>query len=68
MVKNTPSKAGDPGLIPGWGTKIPYAEGQLNPSSTTPKAVCSGVPTPQPGRNPHTAMKFSLVATETGPN
>ena len=26
-----PSKAGDAGLIPGWGTKIPYAAGQLNP-------------------------------------
>ena len=26
-----PSKAGDSGLIRGWGTKIPYAAGQLSP-------------------------------------
>ena len=25
MVKNLPSSAGDVGLIPGWGTKIPHA-------------------------------------------
>ena len=31
MVKNPPSKAGDTGLIPGWGTKIPHAMGQLRP-------------------------------------
>ena len=25
VVKNLPSNAGDVGLTPGWGTKIPYA-------------------------------------------
>ena len=25
MIKNVPSSAGDVGLIPGWGTKIPHA-------------------------------------------
>ena len=31
MVKNLVSNAGDmPGLIPGWGTKIPHAVGQLS--------------------------------------
>ena len=25
MVKNLPSNAGDVGLTPGWGTKIPHA-------------------------------------------
>ena len=29
-VKNPPSNAGDTGLIPGWGTKIPHATGQLS--------------------------------------
>ena len=29
VVKNLPSNAGDAGLIPGWGTKISHAEGQL---------------------------------------
>ena len=35
MVKNLPSNAGDAGSIPGRGTKIPPAEGQLNPRSAT---------------------------------
>ena len=30
MVKNPPSNAGDVGLIPGWGTKIPHAMGKLS--------------------------------------
>ena len=30
VVKNLPSNAGDVGLIPGQGTKIPHAVGQLN--------------------------------------
>ena len=33
MVKNLPSIAGDLGLIPGQGTKIPCAPGQLSPCS-----------------------------------
>ena len=28
VVKNLPSNAGDAGLIPGWGTKIPHVMGQ----------------------------------------
>ena len=35
MVKNLPSNAGDSGLIPGHGTKIPHAAGQLSPHTTT---------------------------------
>ena len=35
MVKNLPSIAGDAGLIPGWGTKIPHATGQLSQHATT---------------------------------
>ena len=30
MVRNLPSNAGDSGFIPGGGTKIPPAEGQLS--------------------------------------
>ena len=30
MVRNLPSNAGDTGWIPGWGTKIPRASGQLS--------------------------------------
>ena len=35
VVKNPPSNAGDAGLIPGWGTKIPHAAGQLSPHTVT---------------------------------
>ena len=35
VVKNPPCNAGDPGLIPGQGTKIPHAVGQLSPRTTT---------------------------------
>ena len=39
--KNPPSNAGDAGLIPGWGTKIPHAKGQLSPHATTrEKPLC----------------------------
>ena len=33
--KNPPSKAWDVGPIPGWGSRIPYAVGQLSPPATT---------------------------------
>ena len=35
VVKNPSSNAGDKGSIPGWGTKIPHATGQINPRATT---------------------------------
>ena len=35
VVKNTPCNAGHSGLIPGRGTKIPYALEQLSPCTTT---------------------------------
>ena len=37
MVKNLPSNAGDKGSIPGWGTKISHASGQLKKK----KKACS---------------------------
>ena len=37
MVKNLPVNARVMGLIPGWGTKIPRAEEQLSPCTTTHK-------------------------------
>ena len=37
MVKDLPSNAGDSGLIPGWGTKIPHAVGKLSLCATTRK-------------------------------
>ena len=39
VVKKLPSSAGDTGLIPGQGTKIPHAVGQLlSPKATTREA------------------------------
>ena len=34
VVKNPPCNAGDVGSIPGQGTKIPHAMGQLRPTQT----------------------------------
>ena len=34
VVKNLPSNLGDAGSIPGQGTKIPHAAGQLSPCTT----------------------------------
>ena len=39
-IKNPPSNAGDIGSIPGWGTKIPHAIGQLSPRATA-REVCT---------------------------
>ena len=39
-VKNTPSNAGDEGSIPGRGTKISCAMGQLSPHATTIELTC----------------------------
>ena len=39
VVKNPPYNAGDMGLIPGQGTKIPHAAGQLSPCATTTEPV-----------------------------
>ena len=40
VVKNPPFNAGDTALIPGQGTKIPHAEGQLSPHATTTEPTC----------------------------
>ena len=40
MVKNLPCHAGDVGLIPGQGTKIPRAAEQLSPRAATTEARC----------------------------
>ena len=40
VVKNPPSNAGDTGSIPGGGTKIPHAAGQLSPCVTTTELTC----------------------------
>ena len=39
MVKNPSSNSGDMGSIPSWGTKIPYALGQLRPGEVKNKYI-----------------------------
>ena len=41
LVKNLPSNAGDLGSIPGRGTKIPHAMGQLSLNATNTEPACS---------------------------
>ena len=49
MVKTVPSNAGDVGLIPGWGTKIPRASGLQSPrASTREKPTCHNGDSMQP--------------------
>ena len=36
VIKNPLSNARDAGSIPGWGTKIPHAVGQLSPHALEP--------------------------------
>ena len=40
MVKNLSCNAADIGSIPGQGTKIPHATGQLGPSATSNEPAC----------------------------
>ena len=40
VVKNPLYNSGDMGSIPGQGTKIPHALGQLNPHATTTELTC----------------------------
>ena len=49
MVKNPPENTGDMDSIPGQGTKIPHAAGQLSSCTTTTEPRCS--------RASHTAVK-----------
>ena len=47
VVENPPPSAGDVRSIPGRGTRIPHAMGQLNPQTTATEAAHSRVHTPQ---------------------
>ena len=70
MVKNPPSNAEDAGSIPGQGTKIPYAAGQLSPCTATAESVRSGARVPQLERSQRASMKSPRAATKdpTGHN
>ena len=54
VVKNPPSNAGYMGSVPGQGTKISHATGQLSPCTTTRESERSNKDTVQPKkRNPN---------------
>ena len=57
VVKNPPSNVGDAGSIPGRGTKIPHASGQLSPHATTTEPVRSGARKPQLEKSLRTTVK-----------
>ena len=57
VVKNPPASTGDVGWIPGRGTKIPHALGQLRPRTTTTEPTCPGARMPQLERSPQATAK-----------
>ena len=57
VVKNLPSSAGNMGSIPGWGTRIPHAMGQLSQHTTTTEFLRSGAPMPRLERTRNTARE-----------
>ena len=65
MVNNPPSSTGDSGSIPGRGTKIPHASGQLSPCAATTEPVCSGARVPQLERSPRATTKIPRATTKT---
>ena len=63
MVKNPPSNEGDVGSIPGRGSKIPHAAGQLSLHDATTEPMCSRAHVPQLV-SPHAATKDPTCCNE----
>ena len=57
LVKNPPSNAGDTGLIPSWGTKIPQAAEHLSLHATTTEPAHSRLPALQLEKLLHATTK-----------
>ena len=57
VVKNPSCNAGDASSIPGWGTKIPHASGQLSPCTAITEPMRSGALAPQVERSLCAATK-----------
>ena len=64
MVKNPLCNAGDVDLIPGWGTNIPHAVGQLSLHTATTEPTGSGVHM-MLGKILHDAVKIPHAAAKT---
>ena len=50
VAKNLPLSSGDLGSVPGWGTKILHASGQLSPHAAATEPSCSAALEPQLGK------------------
>ena len=61
VVENPPSNAGDVGSLPGRGTKIPHATGQLSLCAATTEPACSRAHVPQLERSPMCCNERSRV-------
>lgn len=64
MVNNSPSNAGEAGLIPGGGTESPRAVVQLSLPATTTEPFHPRTHTPQLERSPHAATKSLQVGPD----
>ena len=58
VVKNSPCDAGDSGSVPGQGTKIPHAKGQLKSVATARDLMCWS----------YCSRCSTALATQPGPN
>ena len=63
MVKNLPSNVRDAGSIPGWGTKIPYAAGQLSLHTVQARPELEGSPCAT-GKDPACFNEILCTATK----
>ena len=57
VVKNLPCNTGDPGSIPGQGTKVPQATGQLSPEATQKRPIMIQGRSQVPHLRPNTAKE-----------
>ena len=68
VIKNPPSNAGHRGSIPGWGTKIPHAAGQLSPRATTTEPTCPKLQSPHvPNYRAHALWSLCTTTRERKP-
>ena len=67
VVNNPSSNAGDAGSIPGWGTKIPHAMGQLSLCATTVEFACLSETAHVPQTTEPTLWSLRITTRERKP-
>ena len=65
VVKNSPSNGGDTGLIPGQGTKISHAAGQVSLCASTTELICSGAHKPACVNEDPACHNYNLTQPKT---